>query len=89
MSAPLRQMFRAPLEIFPWYKSLYSQNPWQMNWFMVTFSVVSALAAGKGAEKLVCRNDQASVGRKLYVLPFWMSDYRSNKGIRQTHKNQQ
>ena len=47
-------MFRAPLEVFPWYKNLYAQNPWQMNWFMVVLVSFTTLFVGKGSEKLVC-----------------------------------
>ena len=82
-------MFRAPLEVFPWYKSLYAQNPWQMNWFMVIMIGVSTLTVGKGAEKLVCQNDKAGIQRRFFVMPFWMNDYRSNRNIRQTYANKQ
>ena len=53
-----------------------------MNWYMVGFSMVTFLVMGKGAEKLVCRNDQAGVSRKFGFVPFFLSDYRSNNSLR-------
>ena len=66
-------MFRYPFGVFEWYKGLAAAHPWQMNWFYALSSMTVILTLGKGAEKIVCKKDDAPM---RWVMPYAIKDYR-------------
>ena len=70
-------MFRYPFGVFEWYRGLPAAHPWQMNWLFALSTATSVLILGKGAEKIVCRQDPDIPRRSMrMIVPYWMKDYR-------------